>query len=225
MFQQAADAVGGTGAPHGLRAALAALQARTLARLRERDDDARRSPLEGLFAAQLNVTLAMLEQASAPLVDRLEAMHTQLAQRGWPAAAAAADPQQLAALALVQGWALGALVGGGSGAAAGAALASSGSGGGHTSVLGASHGLAKQLAGGPAAYAVVVCSAYSAGGIAAPREVCSQATESFTGTPAVQPRPACLPAWLQTLPGPTSSPLHPYACKTLATQRATAQRC
>jgi hypothetical protein len=150
LFQQAADAAGGTGTPHGLHAALAALQARILPRLPEGDGDVHRSSLEGLFAAQLNLTLAMLEQASAPLVDRLDAMHTQLA-RGWPAAAAAADPQQLAALALVQGWALGALVGGGSGAAAGAALASSGGGGSHSSVLGLDHGLAKQVAGGPAA--------------------------------------------------------------------------
>lgn len=133
LFQQQAarPAAGG-----GLREALAGLQAKLAARLEGADASlaAHRASLEERFRTQLNLTLALLDgggggTAAASLLARLEQLHGQLL-RDW----SSADAQQLAALALVQGWALGAVVAG-RGAAASALAGGAGGGGGQPGML------------------------------------------------------------------------------------------
>jgi hypothetical protein len=130
--QQAATSTSGsaTSAPTNLHEALASIQARLLDRLGLESRNASHPPglhagLEDLLKAQLNLTLGgLLGQPAAggdsagsgstagasdspTLLERLDRLHAQLL-KDWNSA----DARQLAALALIQGWALGALAAG-----------------------------------------------------------------------------------------------------------------
>jgi hypothetical protein len=90
------------------------MQAKLTARLEAADASsaAHRASVEDLLRMQLNNTLILLNSSSGSLVERLEQLHSQLLQE-WRSG----DAQQLAAAALVQGWALGVVVAGTSAAA------------------------------------------------------------------------------------------------------------
>ncbi|KAI3426994.1 hypothetical protein D9Q98_006938 [Chlorella vulgaris] len=107
--------------------AIASLQASLLERLNSSTYHLP-SGLEDLFTAQLNFTLSLLGDhaaqnvtsntagtaASSPLQERMLQLHGLVA-----GGAAALEPQQLAALALIQGWTLGAVLGSSSSSSAG----------------------------------------------------------------------------------------------------------